>query len=309
MKAATRERVLQVAADMGYVVNAAASLMAQQRGALSREGLAVGFLNDGKWSEDFFFKQCSELGLMGRVFRPSEFASPEAASRLLWNQGISGLLVSAYQLTWSESDRARFDWSKFSLVKNSRSLPDLPCHLMRHSAFDYMAMTLGKVVERGFRRIAVVLMPSTSSQDDDARHGALLNFKERKLPPGVTLEFTETSVSEPELVDHPVNDWLQAYKPDAIVGYHWTMIYGLRKLGWRIPEEVGFAAVLLDDRAAPDTAIVSGCLVRSDLLRRRALELLQRLIGRGERGFPQNPMEHVVKPVWSEGETLGAKSG
>ncbi|MDX2108878.1 MAG: hypothetical protein SFY80_01420, partial [Verrucomicrobiota bacterium] len=178
------------------------------------------------------------------------------------------------------------------------------CHLVRHSAFDYMAMTLAQVVARGYRRIAVPLSRTTSVLDDDARFGAVLNFQARKLPPGVTLSWRELPDWSFDHVDAGTGAWLRQEKPDVIVVFHWTKIFELRKMGWTFPGKTGLAAILATDAKVSNTPLVAGCNIQSTEHWRRALLLLRDMVARGERGFPTHPMEHVVEPVWVEGETL-----
>jgi len=298
----TRERVEAVAARLGYAINAAASLMGQLRGA-PRGGrqLAVAVLAENYSSTDFL-APCEELGLQGHWFRPSEFASPEEASRVIWHRGISGLVV--HSEPWSEEGRRRFDWSRFSVVKPSRAMPDIACHLVQHSAFDFMSKTLVQVVRHGYRRLAVLVMRTHSPQDDDARYGALMNFEARKLPPGVTCTWREIEGQSPTHLDARTLAWLRAERPDVIVAYHWTMIYPLREAGFEIPGQVALAAVLGQAEPAPGAPWVSGCDLQSAEMDRRMLIILRDMIGRGERGFSAHPMEHVIEPEWIEGETL-----
>ena len=296
---ATRDRVLAVAARLGYEPHRVASLLAQQRASRGgQDRLSVGYLIEPTHQDAYFLANCEALGLQGYCIRPREFSSPEAASQILWNRGIAGLVLSDYGMPWSEEERRRFNWGLFSVVKLSRGLPDLPFHLVRHSAFDYMATTLGQVVARGYRRIAVLPTHSGSTMDDDARFGALLNFQARKLPPGVSLAWTEEEDAE------ALRPWLSATQPDAIVVLVFATIYQLREMGWEFPGKVGLAAVLGSRERFKGIPMVSGCDFRTADLHRRALGMLADLIGRGERGFVSHPTEGVIGPEWIEGETL-----
>lgn len=301
----TRARVEAAAARLGYAANPVAALLAQQgKGGRRQSQLAVGYLVESAHSDSSVLAACAELGLQGHAFRPGAFATPEAASRILWSQGIAGLLVSDHDMPWSEEERQRFEWGRFAVVKLSRGLPDLACHLVRHSAFDYMSMTLTQVVARGYRRIAVLLLRTPSALDDDARFGAVLNFQARKLPPGVTLSWRELPDGAFGYADAGTAAWLRQEQPDAIVVFHWSMIYDLRQMGWDFPGKTALVAVLSSDEKVAKTPLVAGCDERESEHRRRALMLLQDLIARGERGFSAQPMEHVVEPAWMEGETL-----
>lgn len=308
--AKTRARVEAVAARLGYQINPVASLLVRQRSRLSTSRqLVVGQLGGSARNNPEFLVLCKELGLQGHYIPPEELRSPEAASRQLWHRGIVGLSIVPGALPWSQEERHRFDWSRFSLVKGSRLLPDLPCYLVEQNAFDFMAETLRQVVARGYRRLAVLLLDSGSEEDDDARYGALLNFKERKLPAGVTCVWRGAKGGDASVLDARTLTWLRKQRPDVIVAYHWRMIYPLRAAGFRIPEEVAMAAVLGDTEFPPGIPRVSGCDFQLLNMTRDSLLILRDLIGRGERGLARQPMEHVVEPIWIEGETLGGEKG
>ena len=296
----TRARVQAAAERLGYVPNPVAALLAKQRGNPNRKNqLTVGFLSEPTYSDAPFLALCEELGIQGHCFRLTGFESPEAASRILWSRGISGLILTDLELSWSAEDRMRFKWDPFSLVKLTRGLPDVPCHLVRHDAFDYMEMTLRQVVAHGYRRIAVHLGHSLSAIDDNARRGAVLNFQARLLPPGVSLVWRED-----EGLDARTAKWLRAERPDAIVIFVHEWAHSLQQLGWKFPGKTGLASVLTAHEKLPDLPIVSGCAFQHVEHLRRALVMLTELIGRGERGFPANTLESVIEPLWVEGETL-----
>ena len=308
--AETRARVEAAAARLGYAINPAASFLARQRSPSGvKRQWAVGYLGGRASTSPDFLKACKEFNLEGNYLPWEEIQSPEATAQMLWNRGISGLLINTADLRWSEEERARFDWSRFSVVKQARTLPDLRCHLVEHNAFDYMSETLRQVVARGYRRLAVILLNTGTDEDEDARYGALMNFHARKLPPGVTCVWREADGGDASHLDARTLEWLREQNPDVIVAYHWVMIFPLRKAGFRIPEEFPMAAVLSDTQRLPGIPIVSGCDTQAMAMMRRSLMILQELIGRGEHGLEWQPVEHMVEPTWIEGETLAGKAG
>ncbi|MCX6971149.1 MAG: LacI family DNA-binding transcriptional regulator [Verrucomicrobia bacterium] len=307
--AKTRSHVEAVAARLGYQINPVASLLVRQRSrSAARRQLVVGQLGGSLRTNPEFIVACKELDLQGHYIAVEEFRSPEEGSRSLWHRGISGLSIAPGGMTWSAEERQRFDWDKFSLVKGSRALPDLPCHLVEQNAFDYMAETLRQVVARGYRRLAVLLLNTGNEEDDDARYGALLNFRERKLPTGVTCVWREAEVKNANFLDGNTLAWLRKQRPDVIVAYHWKMIVPLREAGFRIPEDFPLAAVLSVTDRLPGLPLVSGCDLQIMNMTRESLTILRDLIGWGKRGLSRQSMEHVVEPVWIEGETLGITS-
>lgn len=86
-----------------------------------------------------------------------------------------------------------------------------------------------------------------------------------------------------------------------MIGFNaWTGI-GLQDHGYRFPEDFGFI-----DLHATRTHLRNYSAVRP---RRHdfaasALDFMDQLYRRGERGIPESPRELHIPPVWMEGESL-----
>src|SRR5690606_6321844 len=115
-----------------------------------------------------------------------EFPSPAAASRILWSRGVAGILVNPFPAATVSSWAREFEWDRFSVVKLTNSAPELRFHVVRLSAFDYIATAIEEMIAKGYRRIGVLMSSSSSPRDDDARFGALLNYQHRRVVKGET---------------------------------------------------------------------------------------------------------------------------
>jgi DNA-binding LacI/PurR family transcriptional regulator len=251
--------------------------------------------------DDAFLQSCAAFGIEGRRVSPREFASPVVAARALYQQGFAGLILDEPSL-WPPEEAARFAWQRFALVKLARGRADLPCHVVRHSAFDYMDTTLREVTRCGYRRLAVLLYRSHCERDNDARLGALLAFAARRRRDAPLIQWRE--LTDLSSLCPPTARWLQRFQPDAILAYHWCLIHPLRELGYRFPGPIGLAAVLGTRQRLPELPAVSGCDSDERQAMRRAVETLVRLFTHGQRGFPSFPLEQVIEPCWVNGETL-----
>ncbi len=306
----TMQRVKSVAERLGYSTNSAAALLARHRhrkdGAIPGQ-LTVARLVKQSHEEKFFQQACAAAGFEGRSFLVSEFSEAAAASRHLWQTGVNGLLVARDMLPWEGREIAQFDWSRFSVVKTQRDADrELRFHVVRHSPFDYMKMALEQVVARGYRRIAVLLFHSVSEHDNLARLGALLAFREKRLPGNAHLEWRELQCDTPGMgsINVGVAAWIRRFRPDVLLAYHWAMIYALQATGVWVPGKMGLAAVLATSEEIPGIPRIAGCDIQSREINRRAISLLGELILHGEKGFARQPREDVVEPVWRDGETL-----
>lgn len=304
--AKTRQRVEAEAARLGYSPHSAAALLARRRvktpAAAGR--LVAVFLDPAPgWDAPL-----EGLPLSGFDCRFACLGGRGGVQKILdglWHQGVAGIVLRAYiGAPWPEEEMAAADWSNFSVVKLSRALPALPFHLVRHSAADYMRLTLEKVVAAGYRRIAVILHTSASEVDDDARYGVVKAFQDRRCPPGVQIAMREVPPAEIRNIARDTANWMVSQRPDAVILPVASMIDALHRMSPRLPAGVGVAAVLSSLGPQARGPVVSACDTASIETHAIALGVLRDLILRGDRGGVARVSEHVVEPVWIEGETL-----
>ncbi len=313
---ATRQRVRAVAAKLGYRPHGPAAWLAMQRrrtGRTERRAIPVALLTRAGlpppgdlWEQ--FAETCAASGLCAVRFEASAADAPAAVSQTLWHRGILGVFFTPDDLPWPPAQWRQFAWERFTVLKNTRGAPELPFHLVRLSPFDYMLETLAQVFARGYRRVAVLLTPSTSAHDDLARLGAIEAFAKYQMPADGAL-FTRrdaTHPPHPQPVDAATAAWLEQHRPDAVVGFPGTWIYPLTAAGYRVPQDFGFAACLAY-RYLIGVPSVAGCDTRNDEIGRRAAGRLAKLIQLRETGFTTAPVEEVIEPVWREGDSLPAR--
>jgi LacI family transcriptional regulator len=314
---ATREHVLGIAQRLGYQPDpAAARLVARRRPATANaSSLVVAALAPADqtnlqrlWPR--LSVAASKLSMELRIQAVPCDCAPGALLRVLWQQGVQGLaLCPSTEMEkpgWREAD-----WSRLSVFKSTRSMPNLPFHLVRHDAWDYLFSTLSTVVRRGYRRIAVLLHRSVSEEDNLARLGAVLAAQQRLLPAGTICQWHEYRAlyGQHKTVTEIVT-WLRGYRPDVLIVPYRSALERLRESGCRVPEDFAAACVLSGDEPLADTTLrVSGCDTRESELYEVCLHQLRDMILNGERGFPALPFEHVLAPRWIEGETLPARPG
>jgi DNA-binding LacI/PurR family transcriptional regulator len=310
VKDSTREKVERVAREMGYRPNAAAAALASKKRTGGRR-MSVAKVARVHYSPGDFLESCNLLDLSGTLVDLQQYRSPEQLLNTLWNRGVDGLFVSFDRTPWSEEEWKECDWSRFSIMKSGRIFSDLPFHLVRHSAFDFMRESLRRMEATRAEKTAVLLFPSGSEADDEARLGAVLTAQQRFRKQGRKLSWRVWEAEEPKEPDPGSLRWLEREAPDQILSFVWPIWYPLREAGWRFPEDAGYAAVLgpNPDIGVPEVKSITGCDTADRKRIEIALEHLREMISRGERGFPVVPMEYTVEPQWVDGATLRTTSG
>jgi DNA-binding LacI/PurR family transcriptional regulator len=294
--AKTRERIAAAAREMGFTRNATASLLAKQRHSRRAEAGRLSVALVSTLRDESLTGICAERGvaLEQVVMRPED--SPRQLLKTLWNRGVNGILLSPDQTPWRGA-LDKLPWQDFSMVKLGRVHPELPFHLVRHDAFDFATLALQRSCSTAKKRVCVLLWETDSEIDNQARLGALLAFRETRLPPGLELEW--------RLWKGPINRadpdslaWLRARKPDTVLLFHFIMLFALEQAG--LPDS--FRCRFFAMQNVPEfpwlKRPLAGCDVSRESYLANALDLLLVLIGRGERGFASPPTEHVIEPVW-----------
>lgn len=303
---ATRERVRREAERLGYVGNAAAAQLARQRSRTGAERFRAAFLLPVGMALDRveFQETMRAEGIDAELVRYNRETDGRRLSWTLWNRGMVAIGLLNYGNPLPEALVRTFAWHRFSVVKNSRGDDALPVHLTRHDPYAYLFFVLSRVFDRGYRRVVVLLFESGSTWDNDARLGAVLSYRERRLPRGATLSYIEAPVRKGLTVDRETFRQVSDLRPDAIVCFHASQARALEPYLPKRRRGPAIAAVLTESTFRFHGRVISGGDMRRIEKWRRMARLLAELVGRGDRGFVEIPTEHVVEPLWLEGETL-----
>jgi len=312
---ATAQRVREVAVRLEYTPHSAARLLrnsAKRSRALERQiRIAwLHFLPRTDYIENkatLFVQQARRRGFDAEVFRWVEH-DPDCLGRMLWTQGFQGIVVDAQRYTENDLPKtiARFPWDKFAAIKLTRGLDELELPVVRVSAFESMLRCLETAAVRGYRRIGVVRSPSSSRIDDQARLGAILSFRaSHEAAGGEVQSFDAPSLSPSHQLPAGMTRWLSAYRPEALIAFPAGWILRFLELGYRFPQDMGFASAEVPRTLVGFKTICSG--VGSDFATHLAptlidsleFELLQR--GHGQRA---EWVERLLHLPWQEGDTL-----
>ena len=300
--AATRRRIQQLAAETGYVVNPVGALLARRRVARRRPEarILIAVLSEFDRFNDSLRNAAAAMGVDLLPVRVDSDVTPQVILDRLWAQGVHGILLGD-GIPWSRETFLAADWGRFSVLRGSRLYPFLPFHFISHAPFDYAMLALENLHLAGCRRIGAILADSGSRMDDDNRLGAIHAFTMRHKDEGVcTAIRTERNVGE---ISAETRQWLREWRPEGVLVFHAHMVVPLREAGFAIPGDFLCAAILA---MPPYMQEVAGCDVRYSDYSRLEIRTLMNMVGIGDRGFAEAPVQHVLNPVWHAGATCPA---
>ncbi len=301
----TGDHIRALAREMGYIPDPNLALIASHRwnsaAPRGRTGVVIGMLvNRGRPFATLgriypaAAAAAKSHGFMIETVHLDDYRNAKAATRVLYNRGIRGLLLPPF---WPEEDMDALDWSVFTPVCCGYGWRSLPAHTVTFDWFRATQLAWRKVAEKGYRRIgAAVFCHTPPAEDDFFRIGASQAEQALLLPandhvPILTCEHD----NRPAFLA-----WLKEHRPDAIIGFSDGAYYWARDAGHPLPSKIGFVSL------NASSADIAGTPYDQDLgnLGAAAVEYLITLLHGNELGLPTHPRTLLVEPEWHDGPSL-----
>jgi LacI family transcriptional regulator len=205
-------------------------------------------------------------------------------------------------------DALLFDWQNFSAVKIDY-FPHIPeLHNVTNDQSSVIRTAMQKVMALGYRRIGFVMHRGWDHAVDHQWTAGFLCEQQCLLareripahifpgPEPVERWFNESKA--PVVVDPGVfQRWLKRYQPEVLISKGSFVLPVLRKLGYRIPRQLAFVDVFLDDF----TGQTAGVRQNYETVGAMAVEILAGQLQHNKRGVPEIPMTTYVEGTWFDG--------
>lgn len=306
----TKRRIKEVAKKMGYRPNPAMSALIayrQSRQVRLNYGKIAVWNFRGREQERTpvmerelagIRQKADELGYAVEVYTTTpEAADQKRLSRILYSQGVKGILVGSFPHDTQARELKHFAWEQFCSVALTRKVPFL--HYVVQNLEGRTQMAYRKLREMGYRRIGYCNRLGVENNNEHLFLGAYLKclyldgFSPDALPPllyGTHRDFSPLA-------------WIKRHKFDAILaGISQDVLEALKGTPYRVPEKLGVAGVCipLED---PRWKYITGSGEDLGLLGSSAVELLHQLLCHGQTGIPKNRQAILLEGSWQEGET------
>jgi len=309
----TRQRIHEIAEKIGYspdpMLKALSAYRLKQRPAAFQANLAW-LINHHDPNQLFYFEdfrlyfqgaktRAAELGYGVEIFNLVDYDyNGKAIQKVLKARGIEGILVSPVE---NYRDHINLDWSRYSAVRFGYSMKDTVLHTVTNSQYRSAFVATENLKRLGYRKIGCMIGDDFNERTGGHFLGGFLSARAHlmleDIPPCMIDEVILPEANE-QYWDQP-RAWLIKHQPDAILAHASYFASFLQKWGYRVPEDIGFASLSLEEESAGS----SGIHQNPRKVGRAAVDLLVALIERLETGIPDTPMHVLIEGVWRDGQT------
>jgi len=264
--------------------------------------IVVNFSHNSGWknylSDDLFSTATTQAAQHG--YQLEEFwlgdlkMNPQRLSAVLFQRNIPGVIVAPLP---AAHGLLNMDWKRFSAVAIGYSLLKPPLHRVTTDRFQAMRLAMRQLRGMGYSRIGLAMH---LNQDARVNHqwGAAFLWEQQQIPSSErTLPLL---LDERDWHEHEFAKWFESNRPEVILGYDPSIIDWLKKLGRKVPEDVGFAHLWNPDRSGR----FAGLYHDPPAIGSAAVNFLVGMIHRNERGIPPAPQTLLLDAVWQDGATV-----
>jgi LacI family transcriptional regulator len=306
---ATRKKIQSLAAEMGYVPDAAMRALCAYRSSVRPKEVQSGlaYLIDHAPKPDSLSAivyqgakaQAARLGYNLITFNLAEKGATIERFQSIWrNSGLRGVLVGPFR---NVGITLGGDWDQWITVVYGYSVEAPLFHRAVFDHFQNMLVHLQVLRSKGYKRIGLSLAQRTSDSTHGMLHGAYLLDQARHGPKKSIPILTQRTRDADEL-----EQWVQKERLDALISY--VEEYSiLVERGWKIPEQLGFSLLSTwaqDQRGK--SASFAGFDTKAEILASNAVSFLVSLIHEQAYGISDTPRSTMVTGTFREGKTVRA---
>jgi LacI family transcriptional regulator len=301
---ATRARVKQAAAKLGYRMNPLVSAHSSyvRTSKQSKTTTVLGYLTNWATSAQPASNLVNERCLSGMHARAAELGyrvdhfqllepglTERRLSRILAARNIVGVVVADLAKAHSELD---LDWQNVASVAIGYGLRFPLIHRVCHDQYGSMRLLLSKLTSLGYKRIGLAMEHRQDERTNNLILAAYLaHHHQAGNAPVVPLLSREWD--KPTLVK-----WYRKNKPDIIVSVLDDVVTWLRDAGISVPAQVGFASVcVLKTEGA-------GIYQHFESIGAAAVQSLVSQLYANQRGLPQHPQTTLILGSWQAGKSV-----
>jgi DNA-binding LacI/PurR family transcriptional regulator len=211
---------------------------------------------------------------------------------ILKARNIQGVLLPPQPYSGAELP---MDLQNLSVVAFGFSLQPPVHHVVANHHSHSVNLILRHLIELGYQRIGFCIH---KVWDDRVENAWLIGFRVAHWQNSRLKNIPPCIIPSPQEERSLLAKWLEKHKPDVVVSSI-AVAEVLKDLGYRSPEDIGFASLDVDE----DNLSLSGINQNNFYTGQKAVDVLVGLLQRGETGIPAIPIRLLVESTWNMGAT------
>lgn len=309
----TRLRVHAAAEKLGYRPNPLVSALMSHRarGQAPAYQMELAFLSATETREEWLGtstgyqrmwtgarRQADLCGYSLNLYaRSPSTISAAGFARMLAARNIRGVLIAPLS---NASNEIEMDWAGLSVVELGFTLRQPNFHRVVHDYFHAMRIALRRMRELGYRRVGLVLRSFMDEKVHRLWRAAFMDDYGQLTP-----KQRVQPLLLPDITPAALRQWITRHKPEAILTIEPdNLIPELRKLGLRVPDDIGLASL----GCYGANSSTAGIYQAYESMGEVAIDLLVNMVRRGDRGVPDRTISTLIGGVWVDGPTLPPKA-
>ena len=309
----TRNKILAIAKRLGYspdpMLGALSAYRCRRRPAAFHCNLA--WVDDGLKPADFYStgefcpylegarERAGELGFGLEMVNLADYHNDRrAVQRVLFARGITGLLIAP--AISQPRNRIDLEWARFSAVRFGYCMLNSLLHTVTNAQFNSAFLGMENLVRLGYRRIGYMREFDAHSRTGGHFLGGFIAAQEHFAVEDVPVLRVDV---KSEIYLSAARSWINQVKPEVILAPSDFIFPYLKRWGFRVPEDIGFASLAVEE----NDGFFSGIHQNGRNIGRAAVNLLVSLLERQEKGIPETPTHVLIDGVWKPGQTVVPK--
>jgi LacI family transcriptional regulator len=308
----TIERVKEIAKTLKYAPDSALSALVAHRNRIrirndfSVIGLISNWSIPNEWSElssaqeviQGAKERAMELGYnLQHLHVESSGAKGVRLNQILKARGIRGLILAPFQ---HYQDTIDLECEDFSVVTIEKATKYPNFHHIIPNQFDDLMLCWEKLHERGYKRVGLVVMSDLAErwhhQWEAAHNYASAQFESAPAPIPI-LKLDKSNQTD------RISSWLREHRPQAVISRCDRFFEAAKQEKLRVPEDIGYVSLNISD----DRPGASGIDQNRKTMGSIAVDALNSLLLRNQRGQQDVATGTLVDGTWHEGDTLPAR--
>jgi len=224
--------------------------------------------------------------------------TPKRLQKILHARGIEGVIVSPQS---TQLPCSKLDYSPFAAVTFGYAMREPALHMTAGNMTLGIQTATDELTARGYRRIGVAVTNWIVNRSQFGYSGGLFHFQQ-SLPPEDRVPLLLLPHNDISHGYDAFAKWMRTHQPDALITFDTHVPDWLKRLGLRVPEDIGF--VVHD--WTPRMKGYAGIYQRRDHLAAAAVDLIVTQLSQHEHGVPDVPRQIMIPPQWVDGPSVRA---